>query len=144
MASESVESKKNVVKDYILQIINTGNTQNIDQYIDKNYREIYNGKTYEIGIEGAIEHIKGVHRTYSQLELRIIDQICEGELVATHYSMTGIHSGDWMGIKPTHKKINVYGINLDKVINGKIAEHGGAANLLEPLLEINAISLNKE
>ena len=28
---------------------------------------------------------------------------------------------------------------IDKVIDGRIVEHGGAANLLEPLLEAGAI-----
>jgi len=28
---------------------------------------------------------------------------------------------------------------IDKVVNGRIVEHGGAANLLEPLLEIGAV-----
>ena len=55
--------------------------------------------------------------------------------------MTGTHLGKWMGIKPTGKIIQVTGVNLDKVINGKIVEHGGATNLFESLLEIGAIRI---
>ena len=57
--------------------------------------------------------------------------------------MTGTHAGEWMGIKPTHKKIQINGVNLNRVTNGKIIEHSGAANLLEPLLEIGAIQIKK-
>ena len=32
-------------------------------------------------------------------------------------------------------------VNIDRVVNGRIVEHGGAANLLEPLLEIGAIRI---
>ena len=46
-----------------------------------------------------------------------------------------------MGIKPTGKKVTFTGVNLDKVINRKIVEHGGAANLLHTLLEIGAIKV---
>lgn len=35
----------------------------------------------------------------------------------------------------------IYGVNIDKVVNGKIVEHGGAANLLEPLMKIKAIRI---
>ena len=42
-------------------------------------------------------------------------------------------------MKPTGKIIEVTGVNIDKVVNGHIVEHGGAANLLEPLLEIGAV-----
>ena len=75
------------------------------------------------------------------LELKIKHQICEGEWVATSYIMTGTHSGEWMGIKPTYKKVQISGVNLDRVINGKIVVHSGAANLLEPLLEIQALKI---
>ena len=33
------------------------------------------------------------------------------------------------------------GINVDKVVNGRIVEHGEAANMLEPLLKIGAIKV---
>lgn len=32
-------------------------------------------------------------------------------------------------------------VNADRVIDGRIAEHGGAANLLGPLLEIGAVKV---
>ena len=35
--------------------------------------------------------------------------------------------------------IELTAVNVDRVVDGRIVEHGGAANLLEPLLEIGAI-----
>ena len=58
--------------------------------------------------------------------------------------MTGNHLGKWMGIKPTGKRISVTGINVDKIKNGKIVEHGGAANLFNALLDIGAIKIIEE
>ena len=134
---------KEIVRRYIEEIINTGKVDSISEFIDKDYVEEYNEKRYQIGIEGAIQHVLGVRKTYPDLKLEIKQQICEGEWVATSYVMTGTHSGEWMGIKPTFKKVRISGINLDRVVNGKIVEHSGAANMLEPLIEIDAISLNK-
>lgn len=45
----------------------------------------------------------------------------------------------WIGIKPTGKTVVFTGVNFDRVVDGKIVEHGGAANILGPLLEIGAI-----
>jgi predicted ester cyclase len=135
---------KQVVRDFIEKVTNSGNIENISDYISPDYIEVYNGISYQVGIEGAKEHINGVRKTYSDLKLVIEKQIAEGNLVVTCYTMTGIHSGEWMGIKPTEKKIKVTGVNVDKVINGKIIEHGGAANMFDGLLEIGAIELVKE
>ena len=137
------EANKLLVRRYITEIVNTGNTESISDFIDKNYTEIYDGNSYLLGIQGAIEHIEGVRNTYPDLLLEIDHQIADGNWVATSYVMTGTHSGEWMGIKPTYQEIKVTGINIDCIVNGKIVEHSGAANLLEPLLAAGAITLVK-
>ena len=42
-------------------------------------------------------------------------------------------------MKPTGKPVTFTGVNVDHVVGGRIVEHGGAANMLGPLLEIGAI-----
>jgi predicted ester cyclase len=44
-------------------------------------------------------------------------------------------------MKPTGKQVSFTGVNIEKVENGKITEHDGAANLLFQLLEIGAIKV---
>jgi hypothetical protein len=44
-------------------------------------------------------------------------------------------------MKPTGKAVAFTGVNINKIIDGRIVEHGGAANLFEPLLEIGAIQI---
>lgn len=134
-------NNKRIVKEYIEKVINTGDVELIAQFIASDYVEIYNKKRYIIGIEGAKEHITGVRNTYPDLELSIDLQIEEGEWVATCYTMRGTHTGVWMGIKPTGSRIEVTGVNIDKVIDNKIVEHGGAANLFDGLLEMGAIKI---
>jgi predicted ester cyclase len=41
---------------------------------------------------------------------------------------------------PTGKPITFTGVNVDRIIDGKIVEHGGAANLLDPLLKAGVIA----
>ena len=72
-----------IVKKYIEEIINTGNTEGIAEFIDENYVEEYNEQRYEIGIQGAKEHVLGVRKTYPDLELKVKQQICEGDWVVS-------------------------------------------------------------
>jgi predicted ester cyclase len=68
-------------------------------------------------------------------------QIAEGEWVVSQVTARGVHTGDWMGMKPTGKAVEISGVNVDRIINGKIVEHGGAANMLEALLHIGAVKV---
>ena len=51
------------------------------------------------------------------------------------------HMGTWLGIKPTGKKVIFTGVNINRIVDGKIVEHGGAANMMGPLLEIGALQV---
>jgi predicted ester cyclase len=137
----SIEENKQVIRRFIEEIINTGNIEEIEKYIAPDYTEVHEGKKYPIGIKGAKEHILGVRKTYPDLKLTVERQIGEGQWVATCITAAGTHSGSWMGIKPTGKTVVYTGVNINKIVDGRIIEHGGAANLLGPLLEIGAIQI---
>jgi predicted ester cyclase len=135
----STTENKLVIQRYIEEVINTGNVDRIEQFISPDYIEVYEGKRYSLGIKGAKEHILGVRQTYPDLTLTIEQQIAEGEWVATTIVARGTHTGVWLGIKPTRKVLTYSGVNIDKVVDGRIVEHGGPANMLSPLLEAGAI-----
>jgi predicted ester cyclase len=50
-----------------------------------------------------------------------------------------MHTGEWLGIAPTGRPVVITGVNVDRIVNGRIVEHGGAANMLDALLEIDAV-----
>ena len=135
----TIKDNKEIIRKYIEEVINTGNIIEIEKFISSNYAEIIEGKRHIVGIEGAKEHLIGVRQTYPDLKLTVDKQIAEGDWVATCITARGTHKGSWLGIKPTGKQVTFTGVNIEKVENGKITEHGGAANLLVQFLEIGAI-----
>ncbi len=140
----SVEKNKKLIQNYIEEVINTGNVELIEKYISPNYVEVHEGMRYEVGKQGAKDHITGVRETYPDLVLSVDQQIAEGDWVATCITAKGTHKGSWLGMKPTGKQVSFTGVNIEKIENEKITEHGGAANLLLQLLEIGAIQIVDE
>ncbi len=137
----SIEENKRLVRRYIEEVVNTGNVDLLSEFLAPDYVEVYRNVRYPIGIEGAKKHVLGGRETYPDIEVRIERQIAEGDWVASQITARGTHRGTWLGMKPTGKVVEFTGVNLDKVVNGRIVEHGGAANLLEPLLEIGAVRI---
>jgi predicted ester cyclase len=137
----SAIDNKLVVRRYIEEIINTGAVGEIEKFVSADYTEVFEGKRYPIGIQGAKEHVLGVRRTYPDLIVTTDQQIADGDYVATCITARGTHNGHWLGIKPTGKIVTYTGVNIDKVVGGRIVEHGGAANVLGPLLEIGAVRI---
>ena len=135
----SVEENKRLVRRYIEEVVNTGNVEKLAEFIAPDYTEVYTNRRYPLGLAGAKEHILGGRRTYENLHLTVEQQIAEGDWVVTRATARGTHRGGWLGTKPTGKTVEITVVNIDKVVDGRIVEHGGAANMLEPLLEAGAI-----
>jgi len=137
----SLEDNKRLVRRYYSDVVSTGAIGLIEQFIAPNYAEVHEGKRFELGIEGAKQHVLGVRHTYPDLIVRVDQQIAEGEWVASCVTAIGTQEGEWIGIKPSGKHFEFTGVNIDRVVNGRIVEHGGAANLLLPLLQSGAIKI---
>jgi len=136
-----LEENKLLVRCYYEEVVNTGNVENIAQYVASDFTEDYYNNKHQVGIAGAKEHIRGVRTTFPDLVITINRQIAEGDWVVTQITARGTHQGSWLGMAPTGKKVEITGVNVDKVVNGRIVEHGGAANMLESLLRIGAIKV---
>ena len=91
------------------------------------------------GIEGMMQHLSDVRKTYPDLKMTIIRQYCDGDVVISEFIAEGTHMGEWLGMKPTGKKLTFTGVDIDKVTDGKITEHGGAMNTFETLFEAKII-----
>jgi predicted ester cyclase len=140
----STEKNKQLVRRYYEEIVNGARVDELPDFLSPDYVEIHNNKRYPIGIEGAAKHILGGHETYRGLHITVERQIAEGGWVVTQIIARGTHVGSWLGMKPTGKDVEFTCVNVDKVVGGRIVEHGGAANMLEPLLEIGAVRVVAE
>ena len=136
-----IAKNKQVVKDFVGNIINTGEVETISNYLSTDYTEVHNNVKKRIGIEEAKMNVKGYRVTYPDFKVVINQQIAEGDWVVSCCIVSGTHLGVWMNITPTGKKVEYSGVIVDKIVNGKIVEHGGAVNLFEAYLEIGAIKL---
>ena len=81
------------------------------------------------------KHLVALKETYPDYAMKIIRQYSDGDYVISEFIMRGTHKGEFIGIKPTNKVLEITGVDIDKVVDGKIVEHGGAANTFETFIE---------
>lgn len=135
----STEENKGVVRRYLEEVVNTGDVDRLAEFISPNCCAVGEETGPARGLEEAKQHVLGLRRTYPDFHVTIERQIAEGEWVATKCLGRGTHCGSWLGMTPTGKVVEIKAVNLDRVVAGRIVEHGGAANTFEALLEIGAI-----
>jgi len=138
----SSEENKLLVRRYYEEVVNTGRVNLLADFVSPAYVEFHQNTRQAIGLEGAKAHVLGVRETYPDLHLTIEQQVAEGEWVVTRVTARGTHAGIWLGMKPTGRKLKMTAVNMDRVVDGLIVEHGGAANMMETFLEIGAIRIS--
>lgn len=130
---------KEIVKYFYEVIVSENLLQEISRYISENCVLNVGDKTVPLGLNGMKQHLMAVKKTYPDYTMKIVRQFADGNFVVSEFIMEGTHEGEWIGIKPTHKRLTFTGVNIDKVVNGKIVEHGGSVNTFETLFEQNLI-----
>jgi steroid delta-isomerase-like uncharacterized protein len=73
----------------------------------------------------------------------IEDIISEGDKVWVHFKVTGTHTGEWnfLGItfSPTGKKITYTGVNIWRLVDGKVVERKTVRDMLDFLRQLGVI-----
>lgn len=128
-------NKKEIVKYFYEVIVSKNLLEELTEYISESCVLVVGERKIPIGLNGMKEHLAAIKQTYPDYTMRIIRQYKDGDYIISEFIMEGTHEGEWIGIKPTHKKLSFTGIDIDKVIDGKIIEHGGAVNTFETLYE---------
>lgn len=132
-------NKKEFVKYFYEVIVSENLLEELPQYISTSCVLINGECRIPLGLEGMKEHLTAVKQTYPDYSMRVIRQYEDGDSIISEFIMEGTHEGEWIGIKPTHKRLSFTGVDIDKVIDGKIVEHGGAVNTFETLYEQHMI-----
>jgi len=66
-------------------------------------------------------------------------QAAEGNLVTTYKTYHGTHQGEFFGVAPTGRKIQFETVDAMRVVDGKITEHWGVANLFSLMEQLGAL-----
>jgi steroid delta-isomerase-like uncharacterized protein len=69
----------------------------------------------------------------------IEDQIAEGDKVVTRWTFRATHSGDFMGMPPSGKRLDVTGVHIHRIAGGKIAEIWAYPDALSFMQQLGAI-----
>lgn len=135
----TTERNKRIVRRLIEEVVNTGNVALLADLVSADCVETDGKVRIVSGVTGMAEHVRAVRATYPDLVVTIERQIAEGEWVASVITARGTHRGEWLGMSPSGKTLVFTGVNVDRIVDGKLVEHGGAANMLEPLLEAGSL-----
>ena len=73
--------------------------------------------------EAWTRFLAGFVEGFPDLRITIEDAVAEGDLVAQRVHFEGTHTGEFQGLPPTHRKVTFSGLELNRFVDGRVAEH---------------------
>ena len=129
-------SNKELVVAYYRTVVGDGRLEEISKFIADSYIDHNASAEAGQGPNAVKTHLEAIRRTFPDFTLQVHEVISEGDWIAVRVTAEGTHLGEWLGIKPTGKRISLRGINLDRVANGLIVEHRGEADSMGMLVQM--------
>ena len=70
-----------------------------------------------------VKFLAGFVDAFPDLRLTVEDSVADGELSAQRIHFEGTNSGSFQGLPPTGRKVSFDGIELNRFVDGRVAEH---------------------
>ena len=132
-------NNEDIVKYFYEVIVSKNLLDELPKYIAEDCVQRVGEKEIFMGIDGMKQHLVALKKTYPDYTMKIIRQYVMDDYVISEFIMRGTHKGEFFGITPTNEVLEITGVDIDKVIDGKIVEHGGATKTFEAFFEHHLI-----
>ena len=80
---------------------------------------------------------------FPDLRVSVIDQVADGDRVATRWRLEGTHGNRLMGIEASHRFVSIEGIRIDRIDRGRIAETWNQWDVLGMLRQVGALQIER-
>jgi steroid delta-isomerase-like uncharacterized protein len=131
------EENKALIRGYI-EGMNQGNMAVLEEFMAPNHIS-HHGAIETNGAEEFIQFMSMVKTAFPDWEFTIEDQIAEGDKEVHRWTGRGTHQGEWMGVPPTGKEIEIMGIYVSQIVEGQIVEEWGLFDQFGLMQQLGAI-----
>lgn len=89
---------------------------------------------------GVLNLYKRLRAAFPDFTADIHWQRADNDVVTTYKTYHGTHRGDFLGLAATGRKVSFETVDAMRVVDGRITEHWGVANLYSVLQQLGAIA----
>ena len=113
---------KAIYKRMIDEAFNAGKLEVVDEVVSPNY--VLHGAPPDMpkGPDAIRATVKTFRTAFPDLEIELQELVAEGDKVSARSVMRGTHEGPLFGIPATHKKVEVDGLTMVTVRDGRVQE----------------------
>ena len=136
----SSEENKAIVRNAI-EAVNKRNLAIIDEFTAPDYVD----HTNQLRGPEAVKQFYSIFlKAFPDYHRTIEDIIAEGDKVWVLGKVSMTHKGEFRGLAPTGKKVAITGVNIYRMVNGKVVEGWSVNDSLDLLIQLGIIEYTEK
>ncbi len=136
--SRASEENRLLVRRYVEEVWNGHDASLVDEFFAPDYERHLSPTAPPLDAEGQKQRIEGFLDAFPDIRFEVGDVFGEGGLVTFRATIHGTHEGEFEGVAPTGRRIEVSLIDVVRVEGGKFAEHWGGPDMLDVMRQLGA------
>jgi len=130
------EKNKEIVRRFNKVYVETGDRAVYDEIVAPDFKNYVTENAEPGNREEALQFYLAFQSAFPDVEVVIQDQFAEGDVVVTRKAYKGTHSGPFMGIPATNKRVSIAVIDIIRLRDGQYAEHWGSADMMSLMQQL--------
>ena len=131
----SLEENKAIIRRWF-EAENQKDLALLDEFVAPNFVD----HTHQLrGLEAYKQFVASIGKGFPDFHETIKDIIAEDDKVWVYFDFIGTHTGEWMELAPTGKKISANIVEIFRMVNGKAAEEWEVADELDFYKQLGVI-----
>lgn len=137
-ATKQEQTTHTVIEEFDREIYQKGNQSAIDRLIADDFRHHAPFPTPQ-GKEGFKGFIAGFREAFPDGTSETHDLIVDGDKAVIRYTFRGTHRGEFMGVPATGNEVEISGVSIYRVVDGKVTDEWSAVDALGLMQQVGAL-----
>ena len=118
----TTESNKEVIRMFLEEVINQNRMERADDLVVEDFVELDPLPGQRQGREGLKEVFGMMRAAFPDIHWVVEEMLAEGDTVASRFTWTGTHRGEFLGVPATGRSVAVKGVVMDQLADGKMSK----------------------
>jgi steroid delta-isomerase-like uncharacterized protein len=114
------EESQSLIQRYFQDILSKGNIATANELLAPDVT--YHGMEIIQGIENFMQYVVKLHTAFPDLNFIVEDEVNNGKKAAGRFTMRGRHRGEFLGMPATNNHVEVRGMDMFHITDGRIQE----------------------
>ena len=116
------QDNASIVRGFVDEVITKGNIEAAAHYVWEDVVEQVPLPGQGPGLDGLKDILRAMRSGFPDIVFSIQEQVAEHDIVASRFEWTGTHRGEFLGIPATGRPVRVWGIVIDRLVDGRIKD----------------------